>query len=152
MRKVEREIRGQGEIRAIMEAAQVCRIGLADGDIPYVIPMHFGLGEGCLYLHSAGEGRKLDLLQKNNRVCFEMDLLDEIKKAEQPCRWSAAWRSVIGFGRAVLVEDPAEKHLGLDRIMAHYGARGPFAYPNGILAQTVVIRIDIESITGKHHE
>jgi uncharacterized protein len=149
MRKVEREIRDQAEVLAIMSEALVCRLGLSDEGAPYVVPMNFGLGEKCLYLHCAGEGRKLDILRRNDRVCFEMDLLREIKRSPTACGWGACYRSVIGFGRAVLVENPLEKRAALDRIMAHYGGHAPFSYEDPILAKTVVIRVDIESITGK---
>jgi len=152
MRKANREIKDKAAIRAIMEEALVCRIGLSDNGAPYVVPMNFGLGENCLYLHCAAEGRKLDILRKNDRVCFEMDLLREIKQGPASCGWGAHFESVIGFGRAVIVEAPAEKRAALDRIMDHYGARGPYAYPDDILARTVIIRIEIESVTGKRRE
>jgi len=152
MRKAEREIRDQAEILAIMNEALVCRLGLSDEGRPYVVPMNFGLGEKCLYLHCAGEGRKLDILRRNDRVCFEMDLLREIKRSPTACGWGACYRSVIGFGRAVLVENPLEKRTALDRIMEHYGAQAPFSYEDPILAKTVVIRVDIESVTGKRRD
>ena len=152
MRKMDREIRGEAEIREIMEESLVCRIGLSDAESPYVVPMNFGLGDRCLYLHCAAQGRMLEILGRNNRVCFEMDLLREIKTGETACEWSSGYQSVIGFGRAILVEDPGEKRLGLDRIMKHYRARGPFDYPDEIFARTVIIRIDIENVSGKHHD
>jgi nitroimidazol reductase NimA-like FMN-containing flavoprotein (pyridoxamine 5'-phosphate oxidase superfamily) len=114
--------------------------------------MNFGIGENCLYLHCATEGRKLDILRKNDRVCFEMDLLREIKQGPESCGCGARYESVIGFGRAVIVEAPAEKRAALDRIMDHCGARGPYAYPDETLARTAVIRIEIESVTGKRRE
>ena len=152
MRKANREIKDKAVIRAIMEEALVCRVGLSDKGMPYVVPMNFGLGENCLYLHCATEGRKLDILRKNGRVCFEMDLLREIKRTPEPCGWGARYESVIGFGRAVFVNDPAEKRTALDRIMGHYGAQGPFSYPDETWVRTALIRIDIESVTGKRHE
>jgi len=152
MRKANREIRDKAAIRTIMEEALVCRIGLSDDGAPYVVPMNFGLGENCLYLHCATEGRKLDILRRNDRVCFEMDLLREIKQGPASCGWGARYESVIGFGRAVIVEAPAEKRAALDRIMEHCGAEGPFIYPDETLARTAVIRIDIESVTGKRRE
>ncbi|MBA4422454.1 MAG: pyridoxamine 5'-phosphate oxidase family protein [Syntrophus sp. (in: bacteria)] len=152
MRREEREIRDQAEILAIMNEALVCRLGLSDDGTPYVVPMNFGLGEGCLYLHCAGEGRKLDIIRKNNKVCFEMDMLREIKQYPTTCGWGARYESVIGFGRAVLVENPDEKKIALDRIMEHYGAHAPFSYTDDILDKTTVIRIDIESVTGKRRD
>lgn len=151
MRKADREIRDRAAIRALMEEFLVCRIGLADGLTPYVVPINFGLGENCLYLHCATEGRKLDILRKNDRVCFEMDLLREIKQAPEACGWSARYESVIGFGRAVVLTDIEEKRRGLDMIMDHYGAKEPFRYPDDTLARTTVIRIDITEVTGKRH-
>jgi hypothetical protein len=114
--------------------------------------MNFGLGESCLYLHSAKEGRKLDIIRKNAKVCFEMDLLREVKQSPTACGWGARYESIIGFGRAVLVENPHEKKAALDRIMEHYGARAPFSYADDILAKTEIIRIDIESVTGKRRD
>lgn len=152
MRKQEREIRDQAEILAIMKEAPVCRLGLSDEGTPYVVPMNFGLGENCIYVHCAGAGRKLDIIRKNDKVCFEMDLLREISLGTTACGWSARYASVIGFGRAVLVKNPDEKRAALDRIMDHYGAQGPFSYADDILAKTEVIRIAIESITGKRRD
>ncbi|MBN2439112.1 MAG: pyridoxamine 5'-phosphate oxidase family protein [Deltaproteobacteria bacterium] len=152
MRKANREIQDKAAIRAIMEEALVCRIGLSDDGMPYVVPMNFGLGEGCLYIHCATEGRKLDILRRNDRVCFEMDLLQGIRQGQEACGWGARYESVIGFGRAVFVDGTAEKKAALDRIMEHYGAKGPFSYPDETLARTAIIRIDIESLTGKRRE
>jgi nitroimidazol reductase NimA-like FMN-containing flavoprotein (pyridoxamine 5'-phosphate oxidase superfamily) len=152
MRKANREIKDKAAIRAIMEEALVCRIGLSDDGMPYVVPMNFGLGQNCLYLHCASEGRKLDILRKNDRVCFEMDILHEVSRHELRCGCSARFDSVIGFGLAVIVEDLGEKRVALDRLMEHYGAEGPFSYAEEFFAKTTIIRIDIESMTGKHHE
>jgi hypothetical protein len=135
-----------------MEEALVCRIGLSDDGMPYIVPMNFGLGENCLYLHCATAGLKLDILRKNNRVCFEMDLLREVVRGESACSWTVRYESVIGFGRAVILDVLAEKRTAIDRIMEHYGAAGPFSYPDATLARTAIIRIDIESITGKRRE
>jgi nitroimidazol reductase NimA-like FMN-containing flavoprotein (pyridoxamine 5'-phosphate oxidase superfamily) len=149
VRRADREIKDATAIRAIMEEALVCRIGLSDDGTPYVVPMNYGLGESCLYLHCAAEGRKLDILRRNDKVCFEMDLMREIKPGAEPCGWGALYESVIGFGRAVILEAPAEKRAALDRIMEHCGAKGPFSYPDETLARTAVIRIGIESVTAK---
>lgn len=152
MRRADREIKDATEVRAIMEEALVCRIGLSDNGMPYVVPMNYGLGTNCLYLHCAAEGRKLDILRRNGRICFEMDLLRQIKPGAEPCGWGALYESVIGFGRAVILELPAEKRAALDRIMEHCGAKGPFSYPDETLARTAVIRINIESVTAKRRE
>ena len=61
MRKANREIIDKSAIRAIMEEALVCRIGLCDDGTPYVVPMNFGYDGVYIYLHSALAGRKLEI-------------------------------------------------------------------------------------------
>jgi len=148
MRKHEREIREETEIHEILEKALVCRLGLYDGRYPYVVPLNYGYRDGRLYFHSAREGRKIDILKKFDRVCIEVDIDSRIVPGDAPCRWAAKYRSVIGFGRARIVDDEAEKKAALDVIMAHYGGQGG-EYDEKSLQRTCVIEVVIENMTGK---
>jgi hypothetical protein len=148
MRRKDREITDRAAIEAILRRATVCRIGLVGKDGPYVVPMSFGYDAGRLYLHSARDGRKLDLVREDPRVCFEVDLDCEVVKRERPCEWTLRYRSVIGFGRAVLVEDPEEKRRGLEVILRHHGG-DPSALPERSLDGVSLIRIEIREMTGK---
>jgi nitroimidazol reductase NimA-like FMN-containing flavoprotein (pyridoxamine 5'-phosphate oxidase superfamily) len=148
MRRHEREIREETEIHEILEKALVCRLGLNDGRYPYVVPMNYGYRNGCMYFHCAREGRKIDILKKNDRVCIEVDIDSRVVRGETPCRWTAKYRSVIGFGRARIIDDEREKKYGLDVIMAHYGGQGG-EYDEKSLQRTCVIEVVIESMTGK---
>lgn len=148
MRRKEREIRDENSIRGILEQGLVCRLGLCDGRFPYIVPMSYGARRGRLYLHGATEGTKIDLLRKNNRVCFEVDVDARVARGDSACRWSMKYRSVIGYGTARILENDGEKRAGLDAIMAHYGGpEGP--YDGQALARTCVIEIVIERVTGK---
>ena len=77
MRRKDREIKDFNEIIEIIKKCDVCRIVLNDKDFPYIVPLNFGLevqGEQVfLYFHAAKEGKKLDLIAKDNRATFEMD-------------------------------------------------------------------------------
>ena len=152
MRRADREIKDPKAIRALMDTAPVCRIGVSDDGMPYVVPMSFGLGERDLYFHCAAEGRLLNILRRNDRVCFEMDLFREVILGQSPCGCSCRYESVIGFGRAVIMDDPGEKKAALDRIMEHYGEQVTSAYKPEIFEKTTVIRIAIESLTAKRRE
>ncbi len=152
MRRADREIKDPKAIRALMDKAPVCRIGVSDDGMPYVVPMSFGLGERDLYFHCAAEGRLLNIIRRNDRVCFEMDLFREVILGQSPCGCSCRYESVIGFGRAVIMDDPGEKKAALDRIMEHYGQQVPSAYKSEIFEKTTVIRIAVESLTAKRRE
>jgi nitroimidazol reductase NimA-like FMN-containing flavoprotein (pyridoxamine 5'-phosphate oxidase superfamily) len=58
------------------------------------------------------------------------------------------YRSVIGFGKGSLVENLEEKKKGLDVIMQQYSGRS-FEYLQPEIENTVIIKVEIESMTGK---
>ena len=148
MRRTEKEITQKAEIDSIIRRSQVCRLGLSDEGQPYVIPLCFGYDGKTLYFHCAKEGRKLDILRRNNKVCFEFDIVEGMAEAGQGCDWDIRYQSVIGSGTAHLVEDVAEKQAALTIIMAQYSRRS-FAFPQDTLARTAIVKIEIESMTGK---
>lgn len=148
MRRNEREIRDRTEIDAIIRRSQVCRLGLSDHGQPYVVPLCFGYDGQALYFHCAKEGRKLEILRQNPRVCFEFDIVEGLVEADQGCGWSVGYQSVIGFGTAHLLEDAAAKRHALDLLMAQYSERR-FSFSPEVLARTAVVRIEIESLAGK---
>ena len=149
MRRAEREIVDPAVIDEIMQRATVCHIALCDGTEPYVVPMSFGYADRALYLHCAREGRKLDLLQRNPQVCFAAHVDESLIRGERPCNWSLRYRSVVGTGIGTVLTDPIEKSKGLDEIMAHYGGDPGPVYPPEALDSVCVLRIAVDSITGK---
>lgn len=148
MRRSEREITDRGEIEEIIRRSAVCRVAMTDEEGPYVVPVNFGYAESAIWFHSAKEGRKISALRADPRVCVQMDIDVRMAPASHPCDWTMKYRSVVAFGKAKIVEDPAEKRRGLDAIMRHYG--GPVGnYDESMFERTVLVRIDIKSITGK---
>ena len=149
MRRNDRAINSKEEIEAIIEKAQVCRIGLSENNTAYIVPVHFGYKDKCLYFHCATEGKKLDMLRKNNVVCFEMDIDHQtVKNTNNTCAWSAKYRSVVGFGKAYFIEDVQDKSNALNIITKHYGAYWHDFSANE-LEKVVIVKIDINEITGK---
>jgi nitroimidazol reductase NimA-like FMN-containing flavoprotein (pyridoxamine 5'-phosphate oxidase superfamily) len=148
MRRAEREIEDRDTIDGILRQATVCRLGLCDDGMPYVVPLNYGYDGDCLYFHSAREGRKMEVLKANPNVCFEVDVDHELVPTETACDWTARFRSVIGFGKARPVEDLDEKRRALDVLLGHY-SDGDYQYTEEALAEVAVIRIEIEEITGK---
>ena len=151
MRRKDREITDRAEIESILHEATVCRIGLADDDGPYVVPVCFGYEDRSVYIHSAPEGKKLVMLEKNPRCCFEVDICGQVIRGDRPCSWGMRYRSVIGYGRAAILTDPDEKRHGLSCIMHHYDD-GTYVFSDSDLMSVTVIRIAVESMTGKKHD
>jgi nitroimidazol reductase NimA-like FMN-containing flavoprotein (pyridoxamine 5'-phosphate oxidase superfamily) len=148
LRRKEKEITDIKEIESIIQKSQVCRLALADEGLPYIVPLCFGYKNKMLYFHSAKEGQKIDILRRNLQVCFEFDIDARIRSGKTACAWGMAYKSVIGYGTASLVEDPEEKQKDLDIIMRQY-SEGELEYSAKALAEMLVIKVDISRMTGK---
>jgi len=148
VRRAEREIKDRAEIDAILARAPVVRIAMVDGGEPYVVPMHFGYEGGRIVCHSAAGGRKIAVLRRNPRVCFEATVDEAVAIGSIGCKSSATYRCVMGAGTVRFIEDRAEKIRALDALMRKF-APGPFSYAEDDLARTAVFEIVIESVSGK---
>jgi len=148
MRRKDQEINDIGAIEDIIRKGQVCRLALSENERPYIVPLCFGYKDNNLYFHTALEGKKIDILRKNNNVCFEIDIDQELVKGKKACNCSMKYRSVIGFGKAELIEDIDSKRKAFNIIMQNY-LEGFFKYPEESIQNTVIIKVEIESMTGK---
>jgi len=148
VRRKDKEITDKSVIESIILRSSVCRLALSENDHPYIIPLCFGYEDNTLYFHSAPQGRKLDILKKNNTVCFEFDIDHRIVEAHDACGWSMDYRSVIGFGKASIINDPKERAKAMNAIIQHYTGK-PLPYSEATLKNTVLMKVEIESITGK---
>jgi nitroimidazol reductase NimA-like FMN-containing flavoprotein (pyridoxamine 5'-phosphate oxidase superfamily) len=148
MRRNEREITDRKDIDDIIRRCRVCHLAMCDEGQPYVVPLNFGYDGGFLYFHAAPEGRKIDIIKRNNRVGFEFDILHDIVTAEQACKWGAKYESVIGSGTAEIVDTLEAKKDALEWIMRQYGS-GTWDFKEEILKKTLVFRVQILEISGK---
>jgi uncharacterized protein len=151
MRRSNQEITDRRIIEEILSDSGLCRLGFVDGDRAYVLPFNYGYKDNCIYIHCAVEGKKLELIRKNNQVCIEIDQSLKIEKHEKACRWSMKYRSVIAYGKVIIVTDESKKKNGLDIIMRHNGAgeETDLNYGNHEINSIVILEIRILEITGK---
>jgi nitroimidazol reductase NimA-like FMN-containing flavoprotein (pyridoxamine 5'-phosphate oxidase superfamily) len=150
MRRKDREITDIKEIEKILESAFVCHLGLVDGDMPYVVPVNYMYKDGFMYLHGASSGRKLDIIAKNPNACFEVEITPGtvIENGDQPCDWGTRFRSVIGWGKAEILQSNEEKIEALHIFMSRFSG-SKFKFPEGEVMATTVVRIKIDNMTGK---
>jgi uncharacterized protein len=152
MRRADRNISETNDLEEIIRKADVCRIALANDNYPYIVTLNFGykkVPEQRLYFHCAKEGKKLDMIRRNNHVCFEMDVDHELYPGKNACDWGMKFSSVIGYGYIVEVTDKTEKLSGMNCLMEHYGGSGEYYYKDNVFEQTTLLRLDITEMTGK---
>jgi nitroimidazol reductase NimA-like FMN-containing flavoprotein (pyridoxamine 5'-phosphate oxidase superfamily) len=149
MRRRDREITSRAEIDAIIHSALVCRIALAVGNQPYVVPISIGYDGEALFIHTAKSGRKIEFIEANSRVCFELEGNVSLQVDDRDaCNWTFAFESVIGYGTITELETNEDKARGLNQIMLHYSGH-EWDIDDAATSTTRVWRIDIESVTGK---
>ncbi|HSV30585.1 MAG TPA: pyridoxamine 5'-phosphate oxidase family protein [Atribacteraceae bacterium] len=148
LRKHELEIDDPREIEEILRRGRLLHLALSQGDTPYCLTVCYGFVPGFLYFHSAQEGRKIHILNKNPRVFFQVVIETAIREAELSCGWSVQYRSVAGGGTARFLKEEREKARALDILMRQYSAK-QYRHPPETLERTAVIEIAIESLSGK---
>jgi nitroimidazol reductase NimA-like FMN-containing flavoprotein (pyridoxamine 5'-phosphate oxidase superfamily) len=150
MRRKEREITDREEIDEILFSGKVMHLALSDDNMPFLIPVFYAYDGTSIYFHSAKAGTKIEIMKRNNNVCFEISIDHEIVEHDMACNFEAKHRTVIGFGKAEFVEDEIDKITALNRIVARFTDR-KFEFPKGNLNATAIIRINIVSVKGKKH-
>ncbi len=149
MRREEKAITDKKEIERIFREAYICRLGLFDGRIPYIVPLSFGYRDNFLFFHSALSGRKIDILKKNPAVCFEIDLPGDIVNSKKACSWSMNYRSIMGEGSAVFLGDEGEKAEALNAIMHHYSEKSNWDFTGKVMERTCIFKVGIENLSAK---
>jgi nitroimidazol reductase NimA-like FMN-containing flavoprotein (pyridoxamine 5'-phosphate oxidase superfamily) len=152
MRRKECEVTIREELEKIMNSCKVCRVAMHDGKECYIVPLNFGYtyeGEDLvLYFHGAREGRKIDVISKYPQVGFEMDCDHKLIVGDIPCTYSYAYASIIGSGKAEIIEDPKDKVDAMQRIMVHQTGK-EFELYETMVKGIAVFKINVEKYTGK---
>ncbi|NCC74527.1 MAG: pyridoxamine 5'-phosphate oxidase family protein [Sphingobacteriia bacterium] len=141
---------------ALIETAlksDACYIAMVDDDqMPYVVPMNFGISNESIYLHSARTGKKITILRKRPQVCvcFSTDHQLRWQSEKVACSYSMKYRSVLAHGRVEFIEDHDEKMKALNTIMQHYTGRD-FSYNLPAINEVMVYRVVVRKWEGRSY-
>jgi nitroimidazol reductase NimA-like FMN-containing flavoprotein (pyridoxamine 5'-phosphate oxidase superfamily) len=147
-----REIVLQSAMEEIIRKCQYCTMAMVDQqNQPYVLPMNFGYADGVVYLHSAPEGKKVDILRNNNRVCLAFSTDHELKHQheEVACSYSMKYRSVLVYGKVEFIDDPGEKRRVLNILMKQYTGRDDFSYHEPAIKNVLVYQVKAVKMEGR---
>ena len=153
MTKRELQITDEQQIRAILDGAKVVHVGMCVDNEPYVVPMNYGYtmeeGRLTIYLHSAQQGKKLDMIRQNPKVFFELDCDWVPFEGEKPCQYGLSYSSVMGRGTATILEDVEEKKRAMSLLMKTQTEKD-FTFEDRLVSIVAVIRIDVDGYTAQH--
>lgn len=156
LRRKDRAVEDPAEIDRILTTTKYVTLALCGADMrPYAVVLSHGYdaARGCLYFHSAREGRKIDLLRQNPHVSAVA--LEDRGYRTGEC--SHAYASVCVSGRLEVVDDPAEALHALDVMVRQLEPDpGPVIgeqvapFQSGRPLPCLVLRLTIDGRTGKH--
>ena len=148
MRRKRQELAQEESITILQKATSGTLALLGDNGYPYAVPISYVYHEGKLYFHSAVEGHKVDAIRQCDKASFCVIEQDEV----HPEKYTTFFRSVIAFGKIHIIEDEAEK-LQMARMLGNrYNPNQDEALQKELengLARMLMIRFDIEHLTGK---
>jgi nitroimidazol reductase NimA-like FMN-containing flavoprotein (pyridoxamine 5'-phosphate oxidase superfamily) len=153
MRRKDREVTDQKEIVSMLERCNTIRVGISDGEYPYVVPVSFGIDvssdKPILYFHCAKQGYKVELLGEKRPVFVEADTFIKVQKTEHGI--TTRYESVMAKGICERVNDPDEVVKGLELLLKHYEQSDyPLDRCRGI-QNLYVYKIELTEMTGKHN-
>jgi nitroimidazol reductase NimA-like FMN-containing flavoprotein (pyridoxamine 5'-phosphate oxidase superfamily) len=157
VRRKDKEILNIDEKINIIIKCKVCRLGLSENNEPYIIPLNYGYSFEnnilTLFFHSAKEGRKNNIMKINNNACFEIDCDNKLIEGEKACNYGYAFKSIIGFGEIIILENNDEKIKGLNYIMKHQTEKEIiYNFTEEELRNVIVYKMNVKEFTGKQKE
>ncbi|WP_290770894.1 pyridoxamine 5'-phosphate oxidase family protein [Anaerofustis sp.] len=148
MRRKDREMNIEFSLEVI-DNASFATISMIDNNgLAYGIPVSVVRENNNLYFHCAFEGKKIESIRNNNKVCLSF-----VNKAKPiPKDYSLEFESAVVFGRAYEVKDKDEKIHALNLICKKYASSNMGMFESAIersLFRTNVIKIEMDNISGK---
>jgi hypothetical protein len=152
MRHAHKAINDPAVIAQLLASCPVGRLATNGRDgFPVIKPVNFVFSHDKIYFHTGLVGEKIADIQRDNRVCFEVDLpLALVQARTQPCEASYLFRSVIIRGHAALIDEPEERGQAFQALMTKYQPAGGYGtYLDEKLKLTGIVAITIIEMTGK---
>ena len=151
----ELEVTDMREIIDILDKSKIVHVAMVDEGEPYMVTMNYGYtmedGNLTLYIHGAREGRKIDVMKVNPNVFVEMECDIAPFDGDLPCQYGMAYASIMGKGKATIIENAEEKMQALSILMKSQTGKD-FTFNERLVSIVTVIRIDVEEYTAKKRE
>ena len=142
MRRNDREVTEETEIRKVLDECKIVHLGFQDGGRVFVVPVNYG--------YSYEAGLKRELAESNPVIGFEIDNGGAMRRAEKACDYTEYYHSIIGSGPVSVVKDREEKKKILTIFMECQDKKH-FEFTDRIAAHVAVYKIEADEFACKEH-
>lgn len=140
------------EVEPIIQSSKVCHVAMVDANnMPYVLPFNFGYANGVIYLHSAPEGRKIEILKNNPHVSINFTTDHDLFhiNEDMACSYGMRYKSVLIDGVVEFIEDDEEKVKVFNIFMGNYIKNKKFTYSGPSIESVCVFKVKMKTFIGK---
>jgi nitroimidazol reductase NimA-like FMN-containing flavoprotein (pyridoxamine 5'-phosphate oxidase superfamily) len=143
-------IEDRNEINDILQQCKTCYVAMSDNDIPYVLPLNFGIDGDNVILHSAPHGRMWETLKKNPKVCIVWTLGESLAWQDEHvgCSYRVQSKTVMVEGTARFIEDYDEKERLIKQFMTQYSDLA-FKFNAPAIRNVGIIVVPMTKLTAK---
>jgi uncharacterized protein len=138
------------EMEELLHSEIIGHLGCHADNLTYVVPISYAYDGQYIYCHCY-EGKKMEMLRKNPKVCFQVD---EMRKD------MANWKSVIAWGDFEELKDIKEKDKAFQVLLerslpvnssatTHLGSQWPFSADDIKNVKGIFFRIHVQEKTGR---
>ncbi len=151
IRRKEKAITDSDEMIAILKQAKYITVAMSLEDEPYLVTLSHGFDaeNNCIYFHCAQEGKKIDILKKNNRVWGQA--LKDLGYATGEC--DHLFATTQFKGRVTFASDDDEKKHALKVMIQQLEDEPDKVFAKQVTDKSIkrvnIGRIDIENMSGK---
>ncbi len=150
MQKADMEVTDTKWMENLLRMGKFVTISMCMDNEPYVVTLSYGYEDGRMYIHTAKEGLKLDIIKENPRVCGTV--VEDMGYVHGEC--SHRYRSVVFWGKMEVVEDIKERMHGMEVLLEHLEddpamLRNRFLKSRDAYDRINVLRLDIGAMKGK---
>ncbi len=139
-------------IHAILDEAHLCHVAAIVNGRAVTLPTLHAREGRAIYLHGSQSNALLRAVVESGEACLTVTLYDGLRLARSGFESSIAYRSVVAYGAATIVEDDEEKRRVLDLFVdAILPGRAIEVRPmtDQELRLTLVVRLSIDEASAK---
>lgn len=142
----------------VLDKAPFITLSMTDSDgSPYAVPLSMArTDERTFYFHGALEGRKMEMLDRNPKVCLSAVTRCRPVVGPKDDSFTLEFKSAIAFGTAEMVTDREEKILGLKAVCQRFLPQHMEAFEAAVersIEHTAVMKVTLtEPPTGKRKQ
>ena len=155
MRRKDREVTDFSKILDVVKNCEVLRLGLADGDFPYIVPVNFSYeadevnGSLCFYIHGAMAGRKYELLKSNPRCSFEMDNQLKIDYLYDCHDITTRYECVMGTAEVIEISDDEKEQIMQEKVLSRWEEARSFPWNKDSLKRCAMFKLVVKTLSCK---